>query len=62
MDLRLAKILRVRQTTVKAMFDVYNLFNANSILAIITRHGSSWLRPTQILDARLIKFGAQIEF
>jgi hypothetical protein len=62
MDFRLAKIIRMRQTSLKAMFDVYNLFNGNSILAINTRYGPSWLRPTQILDARLIKFGVQLEF
>jgi carboxypeptidase family protein len=62
MDIRFAKSLRFGQTSAKAMFDVYNLFNANSILAIQTRFGDSWLQPTQILDARLFKFGLQVEF
>jgi hypothetical protein len=62
MDVRLAKVFTLGRTNLKAMFDVYNLFNSNSILAINTRYGDSWLQPTQILDARLFKFGAQLEF
>jgi hypothetical protein len=62
MDVRLAKVLRFGGASVRVMFDVYNLFNANSILAIQTRYGQSWLQPTQILDARLFKLGAQFDF
>ncbi len=48
--------------TIKGMFDAYNLFNANSILAINSAYSPAWKTPTQILDARLFKFGAQLEF
>jgi hypothetical protein len=61
-DVRLAKIFRAGGSSLKVMVDVYNVFNANSILAINARYGSSWLQPLQILDARMVKFGAQLEF
>jgi hypothetical protein len=44
------------------MFDAYNVLNGNAILALNTRFGSAWLNPTQILPARLFKFGMQIDF
>jgi hypothetical protein len=44
------------------MFDVYNALNASPILSINTRYGNEWLRPLQILDARLFKFGIQVNF
>ncbi len=61
-DLRLAKMLRVRNARVQLQFDVYNALNANSILSLNTRYGSAWLRPIQILDGRIIKFGGQLTF
>jgi hypothetical protein len=61
-DVRLTKVFKVAGGTIKGMFDVYNLFNTNSILAINSAYGRAWKTPTQILDARLFKFGAQLEF
>jgi hypothetical protein len=61
-DLRLAKMLRFRNARVQLQFDVYNALNANSILSLNTRYGSAWLRPIQILDGRIIKFGGQLMF
>ena len=61
-DLRLAKILRVRRIRVQGRFDLYNLFNANNVLANKTTYGSVWLTPTTIMDGRLFKFGAQFDF
>jgi hypothetical protein len=46
----------------QAMFDAYNLSNNAAVLSINTRYGASWLRPTSILDARLLKFGVQMNF
>jgi hypothetical protein len=62
LDLRLTKNFRVGRTRLQGMFDVYNALNASPILSINTRYGNEWLRPLQILDARLFKLGVQINF
>jgi hypothetical protein len=46
----------------RAIVDVYNVFNQNTALVINTAYGPSWLSPTQIMDGRLIKLGFQLEF
>jgi hypothetical protein len=61
-DVRLTRIVRLGPTRLQAMFDVYNLFNASTILAQNNNYGSTWLRPTQILAGRLFKFGVQVDF
>ena len=61
-DVRLAKTVKIARMSVQGMFDVYNLFNASSILLINTTYGPNWLRPSNILGARLFKLGAQINF
>jgi hypothetical protein len=62
LDLRLTKIMRVGRTRLQGMFDVYNVFNASTILAQNNTYGGTWRRPTQILAGRLFKFGAQLDF
>jgi len=47
---------------VQALIDLYNLFNANPVLALNNTYGSQWQRPTQILQGRLLKFGFQLDF
>ena len=47
---------------IQGMVDVYNLFNAAPVLGQNNTFGSSWLRPTSILQARLVKFGVQLDF
>ena len=53
------------------MADIFNAFNSNAAVgatsnageppaAINTTYGSAWLRPLNILQARYVKFGAQI--
>jgi len=46
----------------QGQFDLYNAFNANTVTAITTAYGPTWLRPGAILGARLVKFGAQLDF
>jgi hypothetical protein len=62
MDFRVAKSFTVPRGRLQANVGLYNLFNANSTLTWNTRYGSSWLVPTTILQGRLIKFGAQLDF
>ena len=47
---------------VQALVDLYNLFNANPVLAQNNTFGPQWQRPTQILQGRLLKFGVQVDF
>jgi outer membrane receptor protein involved in Fe transport len=47
---------------VTANFDVYNLFDANTPLAVNTRYGPSFLTPTTVLFGRLAKVGVQLDF
>jgi hypothetical protein len=43
-------------------FDVYNVFNANSVLASNTTYGPNWLKPTTVLPGRLLQVGGRLEF
>jgi hypothetical protein len=61
-DVRFAKGLSAGRARIRATMDVFNLFNSNAILTWNTRYGPSWLTPTQILQGRLVKFGAQLDF
>ena len=61
-DFRLAKTITLARTRVKGMFDIYNLFNNTGILSENFTYGAQFLRPGQVLAARLIKFGVQIDY
>ena len=61
-DLRIIRNFRFGGKRVQLMFDAYNVFNNAAILSINTRYGDQWRRPTNILDARILKFGAQFNF
>jgi hypothetical protein len=61
-DLRFIRNFRMAGVRLQAMFDAYNISNNAAVLSINTRYGASWLRPTSILDARLLKFGVQMNF
>jgi hypothetical protein len=62
-DVRATKILKIgNRLKVTANFDVYNLFDANTPLAVNTRYGPSFLTPTTVLFGRLAKVGVQLDF
>ena len=61
-DLRFSKTVSIAGTRIQGMFDIYNVFNQNDALVINTRFGPSWLRPSNVLGARLFKLGAQVDF
>jgi len=62
LDIRLTKIVRLGRLRVQGSFDVYNVFNGNTITSVNTTYGTDWLRPTSIEGARLFKFGGQLDF
>jgi Carboxypeptidase regulatory-like domain len=62
LDLRLTKMLRLGARKLQANVDLFNVFNSSTVLQVNSTYGPNWLMPTQILDARLLKFSVQIDF
>lgn len=61
-DFRVAKTFTRGRARIQGMVDLYNAFNKSTVLGINATYGPSWLRPTEILGARVVKFGAQLDF
>ena len=62
-DLRLTKLLNLgSRYTLRGNFDLYNALNANSVLIARGNYGSTWQKPTSVLDARIIQFSAQLSY
>ena len=67
-DARFARTFTVRGAKLKGMIDLYNLFNSNTVILWNNTYGtrasagSTWLRPSQILGGRMLKFGVQLDF
>ncbi|HXI28787.1 MAG TPA: carboxypeptidase regulatory-like domain-containing protein [Vicinamibacterales bacterium] len=63
LDVRFGKMFRAaRGSRIQVSADIFNVLNSSAILSLNTTYGTSWLSPTQILQGRLVKFGAQIDF
>src|SRR5688572_21288297 len=63
LDFRLSKLFRLPgNRRVQANMDLFNMFNVSAVLAQNNNYGGSWLRPTNIIQGRLVKFGGQIDF
>ena len=61
-DLRFSRPFRIQGLRINPRFDIYNLTNSAAVIGVIGGYGAAWLRPTEILTARLFKFGAQIDW
>ena len=61
-DIRFTKIVRFWSARVQGMFDIYNLFNAGTVLGVNARYGQAWLQPNAVLGGRLFEFSAQVDF
>jgi hypothetical protein len=62
---RLGRTFKAGRASIKAMLDLYNLTNANTVVAINSAYGTdggAWLTPLAILQARLVKLGVQIDY
>jgi hypothetical protein len=63
LDFRVSKTVPLREgRRIQGIVDVYNLFNGSAVITQNNSFGSAWLRPTQILQKRLVKFGVQLDF
>ena len=63
LDLRFSRTFRFGGTRrLRPSLDIYNLFNAATVLAMNTTYGQSWKDVTQILNGRQLRFGAQFDF
>lgn len=61
-DLRFGKAFEFAGMRARAMLDIANVFNENTILAQDNVYGPNWLRPDEILLGRLIKPAVQFEW
>jgi hypothetical protein len=62
LDFRVTRTFNFGTTRIQGMFDLYNMLNANPVLAYNAAYGNAWLRPTNVLIGRLVKFGMQVNF
>ncbi len=62
LDVRFGKIFRVQRTRIQGAVDIFNVLNSSAILTQNNTFGSAWRTPTLILQGRLLKIGAQIDF
>jgi hypothetical protein len=62
LDLRFAKWVTVSRTRLEGTVDIFNLLNANHVLAQTTAIGSTLGRPSRVLAPRIVRFGATIRF
>jgi hypothetical protein len=66
LDLRVAKRFRFSAYRFSVDFNLYNVFNSNwpyTVSSTFSTSGSAtWLRPTNVLQSRFFKIGAQFDF
>jgi hypothetical protein len=66
LDVRFSKRFRFNTRTFRVDFDAYNMFNSDWPYTVTntfsTATNSAWLRPTNVLQARFFKIGAQFDF
>ena len=62
LDLRATKLFRFGSRRIQGNVDAYNIFNVNTPVTIFGTYNARWGQPTQVLDGRLVKFSAQIDF
>jgi Carboxypeptidase regulatory-like domain len=61
-DARLSKIVRVGHLEVEGAFDIFNALNSSAAFNEVQTYGSSLGRPTDVIQGRIFRFGAQMKF
>jgi hypothetical protein len=62
LDLRASKSFRFRGLKIEGMFDLFNVLNANNVLAAGTLTGSNLDRPSVVLTPRVARLGVKLDF
>jgi hypothetical protein len=61
LDLRFGKVLRFGRTKSVVSLDLFNALNSDARISV-NQNYATWLRPTEILNARLMKVSLQLDF
>ena len=62
-DFRVSRLFRLGGSSrLRGTLDMYNVFNASNVLSMTPTYGPSWLNAAQVLSARLLRIGAQLDF
>ena len=61
LDLRIGKVLRMGRSRTSINFDLFNALNSDALISV-NQNFATWLRPTEILNARVAKISLQYEF
>ena len=61
-DVRFSRRFQLGKVKFDPRLDVYNLGNSTTALGSIGGYGAAWLRPTDAMSARIVKFGVQVDF
>jgi hypothetical protein len=66
LDVRASKRIKLDKVRFRLDFDAYNIFNSDWPFTVSntfsTAANSNWLRPTNVLQSRFFKIGAQFDF
>jgi hypothetical protein len=62
LDVRFTKTLTMGGKKIHGNVDLYNALNASTVVGVNNTFSATWLQPTQILDARLLKLSVQLDF
>jgi len=68
LDMRIAKVVRIKRTRANIGVDFYNLTNANTATTVDQSYSADptlsarWLRPTAVLQPRFMRFNVQVDF
>ena len=66
LDLRLGKTFRFGQTKIQGFADIFNVFNAGTVLTVNQTYAAAgtnaWMTPNTITDGRYVRFGMQLNF
>jgi hypothetical protein len=62
LDLRVSKTVQVGRMRLQPRIDLYNALNSATVLTQNTTYGAQFRLPTNVLPARLFKFGLQVDF